>query len=156
MLASIAAEQRNEYGAVIKKRQPCQRGQQSSRSAKKLKVDAAGLDNASDPNDSDFMSDGSSTDSLEDGGTEVDEAHPSNAEVFHIRCVDALILTCLALYRLRISSLPKPFRQLDAGQESGRGVKLLLKTSTARKHDVQLQLRAQSLKMMIRTKSPRS
>jgi hypothetical protein len=82
MYASIAADQCNEYGAIIKKRQPCQRGQQSSRLAKKLKADTAGKDDESDPDDSDFASDGSSTESLEDGDTEVDQAQPSNTEVY--------------------------------------------------------------------------
>jgi hypothetical protein len=84
MHVSIAAEQRNEYGAVIKKHQPCQRGERSSRLAKKPKLDAAGIDNVSDPDDSDFMSDGLLAESLEseDGDIEVDEAQPSNAEVF--------------------------------------------------------------------------
>jgi hypothetical protein len=81
MYASIAADQRNEYGVIIKKRQHCQRGQQSSRLSKKLKADAAGEDNESDPDDSDFASDGLSTESLEDGDTEVDQAQPLNTEV---------------------------------------------------------------------------
>ena len=84
MHASIAAEQHSEYGAVIKKRQPCQQGERSSRLAKRPKLNAAGIGNVSDPDDSDFMSDGLSAESLEseDGDTEVDEAQPSNAEVF--------------------------------------------------------------------------
>jgi hypothetical protein len=95
MHASITAEQRNEYGAVIRRHQPCQRGQQSSQLAKKPKVNAAGMDNVSDPDDGNFMSESDrlSIESLEseDGDTEVDEALFSNAEVF-IYCV-ALILT---------------------------------------------------------------
>jgi hypothetical protein len=59
MRTSIAAEQRNEYGAVLKKHQPRQRGHQSSRSAKKPKVDVR-MDHESDPDDGDFTSDGSS------------------------------------------------------------------------------------------------
>lgn len=87
MQISIAAEQHNEYGSIIKKHQPGQRGQRSRRLAKKPKVDAAGIDNASDPDDSDFMSDELSAESpeSEDGDTEVDEAQPSNAEVFIYR-----------------------------------------------------------------------
>jgi hypothetical protein len=81
MYTSIAAEQCNEDGVIIKKRQLPQRGQQSARLAKKPKLDTAGMDNESDPDDSNFVSDGSSTESLEDGDTEVDEAQPSNAEV---------------------------------------------------------------------------
>jgi hypothetical protein len=82
MHTSIAAEQRNEYGAILKKHQPRQQGQRSSRSAKKPKVDVAGMDHESDPDDSDFASDGSLAESMEDGDTEVDEVQPSNAEVY--------------------------------------------------------------------------
>ena len=88
MHASIAAEQCNEYGAVVKKHQSRQQGPRSSRLAKKPKVNA-GLGDETDPEDSDFMSDSLSTESLEGGETEVDEAQPSNAEVFHIQCADA-------------------------------------------------------------------
>lgn len=86
MQASIAAEQRSEYGGIIKKHRPGQRGQQSSRLAKKPKVDTASIDNVSDPDDSDFMSDGLLAESLEleDGDTEVDEVQPSNAEIADI------------------------------------------------------------------------
>ena len=82
MRTSIAAEQLNEYGVIVKKHQPHQQGEQSSRLAKKPKVDVAGMDHESDPDDSDFASDGSLTESSEDGDTEVDEAQPSNAEVY--------------------------------------------------------------------------
>ena len=87
MQISIAAEQRNEYDSIIKKHQPGQWGQQSRWLAKKPKVDTAGIDNASDPDDSDFMSDKLLAESLEskDGDTEVDEVQPSNAEVFIYR-----------------------------------------------------------------------
>jgi hypothetical protein len=81
MYASIDADQCNEYSAIIKKCQPCQQGQQSNRLAKRLKADTAGKDNESDPDDGDFASDGSSTESLENDDTEVDQAQPSNAEV---------------------------------------------------------------------------
>ena len=54
MHTSIAPEQLDEYGVVVKKHQPCQQGQQSSRLAKKLKVDIAGIDHESDPDDGDF------------------------------------------------------------------------------------------------------
>ncbi|KAI0285201.1 hypothetical protein BC826DRAFT_1109379 [Russula brevipes] len=78
LYTSIAAEQCNEYGATIKKHRPKQQGQRSSRSAKKPRVDTAGMDE-SDPEDSDFMSDGSSVGSSEDGETEVDDAqHQQN------------------------------------------------------------------------------
>ena len=91
MQASIAAEQCNEYDGIIKKHQPDQRGQRSSRLAKKPKVDAAGIDNAPDPDDSDFMSDGLLAESLESevGDTKVNGAQPSNADVF---IYDALML----------------------------------------------------------------
>jgi hypothetical protein len=89
MHASIAAEQCNEYGAFVKKHQPRQQGQRSGRSAKKHKVNVAGMGDEIDPEDSDFMSDSSSAVSLEGGDTEVDEAQPSNAEVFHILRADA-------------------------------------------------------------------
>lgn len=69
--------------------------------------------------------------------------------------VDASIPTHVTLYRLQISSLPKPFRQLDVGQESERGTNVLLETRTAYKRDPRSQLGAQLLKMMIRTKSAR-
>ena len=98
MYTSIAAEQLNEFGTVIKKHQRRQRGQRSSRSAKKRKIDVqvAGVDNESDPDDSEFVSDGSLTESSEDGDTEIDEAQPSNAEVYflcglsdiHSPCID--------------------------------------------------------------------
>ena len=82
MYTSIAAEQRNEYGVIIKKHQPHQRGQKSTRSVKKPRVITAGMDDESDPDDSNFVSDGSSMESSEDGDTEVDEEQPSNAEVY--------------------------------------------------------------------------
>ena len=84
MHTSIAAEQCNEYGAVIKKHQPCQRGERASQLAKKPKLNAAGIEDVSDPNDSNFMSDGSLVEGLESevGDMEVDEAQSSNAEVF--------------------------------------------------------------------------
>ena len=52
--------------------------------AKKPKLNAAGIDDVSDPDDSDFMSNGSSVEGLEleVGDTEVDKAQPSNAKVF--------------------------------------------------------------------------
>jgi hypothetical protein len=50
--------------------------------AKKPKVDIAGMDHQSDPDDGDFASEGSLTESSEDGDTEVDEAQPLNAEVY--------------------------------------------------------------------------
>ena len=87
MYASIAAEQCNEYGALIKKHQPHQQGQRSNRSAKKPKINVTGMGDASDPEDSDFTSDSLSTESLEGGDTEVDEAQPLNAKVFHIRFI---------------------------------------------------------------------
>ena len=82
MYTLIAAEQLNEYGVVVKKHQPRQQGQRSSRSVKKPKVDVADMDHESDPDDSDFPSDGSSMESSEAGDMEVDEAQPSNAEVY--------------------------------------------------------------------------
>ena len=84
MHTSIAAEQRNEYDAVIKKHQPCQQGERASQLAKKPKLNAAGIDDVSNPDDSNFMSNGSSVEGLESevGDTEVDEPQPSNAEVF--------------------------------------------------------------------------
>ena len=82
MYTSIAAEQCNEYGTVIKKHQPHQQGQWSSWSAKKPKIDIAGIDNESDPDDDDFASDRSLTGSSEDDDTEIDEAQPLNAEVY--------------------------------------------------------------------------
>jgi hypothetical protein len=63
------------------------------------------MGNESNPNDSNFTSDGSLMESSEDGETEVDEARPSNAEVFHI---DASI-ACFTFYRLQIYSLQKQF-----------------------------------------------
>jgi len=81
----IAAEQHNEYGAIIRKHQPHQWGQQSSWLAKKPKVDTAGMDHECDPDDGNFTSDGSFMESLEDGDTEVDEAQSSNAEVYFIK-----------------------------------------------------------------------
>ena len=78
----IAAEQLDEYGVVVKKHQPHQQGQRSSRLAKKPKVDIAGIDHESDPDDGDFASEGSLTESSEDGDTEVDKAQPLNAEVY--------------------------------------------------------------------------
>ena len=84
MYTSIAADQLDEFGTVVKKHQLRQRGQRSSRPAKKLKIDVAGMDNESDPDDGEFVSDGSLTESSEDGDTEMDEALPSNAEVYYI------------------------------------------------------------------------
>ena len=79
MYTSIAAEQLNEYGTVIKKHQHCQQGHWL---AKKPKIDIASKDNESDPNDGDFTSDGPFMGSSEDDDTtEIDEAQPSNAEV---------------------------------------------------------------------------
>ena len=82
MHTSIAAEQLDEYDVVVKKHQPCQQGQWSSRLAKKPKVDIAGINHESDPDDGDFASEGLLMESSEDGNTEVDEAQPSNAEVY--------------------------------------------------------------------------
>ena len=85
---SITAKQCNKYGAIVKKHQSCQQGPQSSRLAKKPKVNA-GLGDKTDPEDSDFMSDSLSTESLKGGETEVNEAQPLNAEIFHIQCANA-------------------------------------------------------------------
>ena len=92
MYTSIAAEQLNEYGTVIKKHQYRQQGR---RLAKKPKIDIAGEDNESDPDDGDFTSDGPLMGSSEDDDTEIDEAQPSNAEVHffgsfdpHLLCID--------------------------------------------------------------------
>ncbi|KAH9044093.1 hypothetical protein EDB83DRAFT_2317944 [Lactarius deliciosus] len=142
LYASIAAEQRDEYGAIVKKRRPCQQGQKSSRSAKKPKTVAAGIDSESDPDDGNFVSDGSSTEGSQGDDTEVDdlEAQPSNTE---------------------ISSLQNPCQQPGMGQESERGEKLLLETSKMRtahrisEHDLLLQPGAQSSKIMIHTGSQR-
>src|SRR5271168_364567 len=81
------------------------------------------MDNESDPNDGKFVSDESSSES-EDGDTEIDDAQPLNAEVFSLLS----FRSSLTLYRLRISSLQRPFQLLDVDQESERGIKLLLKT----------------------------
>ena len=82
MHTSIAAEQLDKYGVIVKKHQPHQQGQRSSWLAKKPKVDVAGIDHESDPDDGDFTSEGFLMESLEDGDTEVDEAQPSNTEVY--------------------------------------------------------------------------
>ena len=93
MYASIAAEQHNKYGVIIKKHQPHQWGQQSSWSVNKYKVDLSGMENKSDPDDVDFVSNGSLTESSEDDDMEIDEAQPLNAEVYFI--YGPLILTHL-------------------------------------------------------------
>jgi hypothetical protein len=88
------------------------------------------MDNESDPNDGQFVSDESSSES-EDGDTEIDDAQPLNAEVFSLLS----FRSSLTLYRLRISSLQRPFQLLDVDQESERGIKLvalLLKTGIKR------------------------
>jgi len=46
------------------------------------RLTVAGMDYESNPDNSNFMSDGSLTESSEDGETEVDKAQPSNAKVF--------------------------------------------------------------------------
>ena len=55
------------------------------------------MDNKSDPDDGDFLADGSLTGSSEEGGdTEIDEAQPSNIEVYlfflffnpHLPCIN--------------------------------------------------------------------
>ena len=76
MYTSIVAEQHNKYGTVIKKHQPHQWGQWSSRPAKKLKIDIAGMDNRSDPDNDNFVSDGSlmGSSKSEDGDTDIDKA----------------------------------------------------------------------------------
>lgn len=82
MHASIAAERRNEFGAVIKKHRPHRRGQQSSRPLKKSKVDATAVQDPSDPDDTDFVSsDESLMETSEAGDTEINEAEPLIAEV---------------------------------------------------------------------------
>ena len=82
MHALIAAEQLDKYGVIVKKHQPCQQGQRSSRLAKKPKVDVAGINHESDPDDGDFASEGLLMESSEDSDTEVDEAQPLNTEVY--------------------------------------------------------------------------
>ena len=82
MHALIAAEQFDKYGVIVKKHQPHQQGQWSSQFAKKPKVDIAGIDHESNPDDGDFASEGLLTESSENGDTEVDEAQPSNTEVY--------------------------------------------------------------------------
>jgi hypothetical protein len=131
MYSSIAADKlTDKFGTIIKKHLPHQRGQRSSRPAKKLKIDVVDMDNESDPNDGQFVSDESSSES-EDGDTEIDDAQPLNAEVFSLSSFQS----SLTLYRLRISSLQRPFQLLDVDQESERGIKLvalLLKTGIKR------------------------
>src|SRR5271155_2671501 len=71
MYSSIAADKlTDKFGTIIKKHLPHQRGQRSSRPAKKLKIDVVDMDNESDPNDGKFVSDESSSES-EDGDTEI-------------------------------------------------------------------------------------
>jgi len=94
LYTSIAAERCNEYGAIIKKHQPHQKGKRSSQSAKKPRVDTTGMDE-SDPEDSDFMSDGSLAGSSEDGDTEVDDAQPLMAEVYFRNIILRTPLTLL-------------------------------------------------------------
>jgi len=84
MYTSIAAEQCNEFGDVIKKHRAHGQGRRSGRPAKKTKITTTDMDNKSDPDDSDFASDGSLMGSSDDGETEIDEAHPSNAEIVDI------------------------------------------------------------------------
>lgn len=84
MHTSIAAEQCNELGVVLKKHRLPEQGQQSGRPAKKPKINTTDMDNKSDPDDGDFASDGSLMGSSEDNDTEVDEVHPSNAEIADI------------------------------------------------------------------------
>ena len=100
MNVSIAAERCNEDGAVIKKCQPCRQGQQPGCLSKKPKGDIAGMDDKSDPEDGDFLSDGLLAESLEEGDTEVDEAQPSNAEV----CA-YMICQCSYLSSLRVTCI---------------------------------------------------
>jgi hypothetical protein len=83
MYTSIAAEQlTNKFGTIIKKHLPNRQCQQPSRPAKKLKIDVVGIDNESDPDDGEYVSDKLLIERSEDGDTEIEEAQPSNAEVF--------------------------------------------------------------------------
>ncbi|KAH9022855.1 hypothetical protein EDB84DRAFT_1678365 [Lactarius hengduanensis] len=80
LYASIAAEQRDEsVGPVNKARNRADQ-------PRKPKIVATTIDNESDPDDGNFVSDGSSTEGSGGGDTEVDdlEAQPSNAEIADI------------------------------------------------------------------------
>ena len=74
MLTSIAAEQCNEFGVVIKKHRLHEQGQRSGRPVKKPKINTADMDNKSDPDDGDFASDSGSFMGSSEGDTEIESS----------------------------------------------------------------------------------